>query len=375
MRLLLSLLVSDSSGHYGALMMRDALRRGLEWTQQSSRLMRAFAPDDFLCDWQELDNKIESFRLFQYADRELQLPPGRAPVQQVLSRTPEGETFHRIWVLEGIGHMAGLASSLSGRGLLTEGEAGKLPETEMVPMHAGMGTAFAEKVFKGLSPNPSKADVDRAVKRFVDVCAANCRPGWEDGCMEPLGLVVRCLYPSLLRPVSVAMAAMRPSRRSLFWHGVGRGLYFVPANFLPYSGARKGMIQGAMAESSDFDDRRNVLAGLIWAVTLVNLCHPRILRSLAGICSELKLYDEFTNGMISALLAWRHMAPEDTGYIGAYTRMQTDRATDGLLWSYWVVTPARDALANVYAGLERRNNIAALYTYRTEDELRCFSAV
>src|SRR3954469_1847174 len=139
-------------------MIRDVLRTGFEWTQQSARLMRAFAPDNFLCDWQELDNKIESFRLFQYADRELRLPAGRAPAKQVLASTPEGETFHRIWVLEGGGHMAGLASTLSTRGLLTDGDAGRLPDTAMVPMHAGMGTAFAEKVFKGLSPNPSTSD-------------------------------------------------------------------------------------------------------------------------------------------------------------------------------------------------------------------------
>jgi hypothetical protein len=354
--------------------MRDALRTGFELTQQSARLMRAFTPDGFLCDWQELDNKIESFRLFQYADHELQLPAGRPSADQVLLRTPAGERFHSIWVLEGAGHMAGLASSLSVRGLLTEGDAASLPETALVPLHAGMGTAFAEKVFQGLSSSPSTPEIDKTVRRFVDTCAANCRPGWEDGCMEPLGLVVRCLYPNLLAPVSAAMDALNPRLRVLFWHGVGRGLYFVPTNFAPLSGARKRMMKSAMAEAGHFEDRRNVLAGLVWAVTLVNLCHPRIVRSLAATCSELRLRDEFINGMTSALMAWRHMAPEDVQYIETYTGPQPDCSTDELLWNHWIATPAREALKDFLPGLRLRNNVPALYTYRTPGELRQLSA-
>ena len=39
--------------------------------QQSARLMGVFMPGrDLFCDWRELDNKFEAFRLFQYADRE-----------------------------------------------------------------------------------------------------------------------------------------------------------------------------------------------------------------------------------------------------------------------------------------------------------------
>jgi hypothetical protein len=228
-----------------------------------------------------------------------------------------------------------------------------------------MGTAFGEKLFEGLASNPSKSDVDRAVRRFADLCAANCRPGWEDGTMEPLGLVVRCLYPHLLSPVGEAMQSIEPRLRLLFWHGVGRGLYFVPANFLPYAGARKRMIESAMDETRDPEERRNVLAGLFWAVTLVNLCHPEIVKLTARAASELKLHDEFTNGLISAVLAWRHMAPRDAQHIETYTTPEKRRDGDGLFWRYWISTPAREAVEEVYPGLERENRIASLYTYRT----------
>jgi len=45
------------------------------------------------------------------------------------------------------------------------------------------------------------------------------------------------------------------------------------------------------------------------------------------------------------------------------------RDGDGLFWRYWISTPAREALEEVYPGLERENRLASLYTYRTPEEL------
>ena len=155
--------------------------------QRSARLMGAVTPDGLFGDWQELDNKIEAFRLFQFADRELQLPAGYRPSGQIAARSPGGETFHTIWVLEGVGHMAGLGSSLTVRGLLTEGEAGSQPESALVPLHAGMGTALAESVLS----RPA-SDLRGAIHEFLDLCRANSSPGWFDNAVEP-GLLLICV--------------------------------------------------------------------------------------------------------------------------------------------------------------------------------------
>lgn len=336
--------------------------------------MRDLTPSGFLCDWGEFDNKIESFRLFQWADRELEIPADAGP-HEILTYLPMEENFHTIWVREGVGHLAGKAAILSTQGLLTGGDAGRLPDSTLIPLHAGMGTAFAEKLFDGLPLNPSKSDVIRTVRRFVDLCASNCRPGWEDGTVESLGLIVRCLYPHLLSEVSDAMRRIEARLRLLFWHGVGRGLYFVPANFLPYAGGRKRMIESAMDETKDPDERRNVLAGLIWAVTLVNLCNPEIVKSTARACSDLQLYEEFTNGLISALLAWHHMVPRNVEHTETYTSPENKREGDGLFWRHWIAEPAREAMEEIYPGLDRQNRIASLYLYRTTDELRKLAAM
>lgn len=343
--------------------------------QQSARLMGLMPGSKLFCDWRELNNKFEAFRLFQYAGHELKLPVDRLPIDETVRSALAQDAFRAIWIVEGIGYIKGAASSLSVEALLTEGPGASAPDRAMIPLHAGMGTAFAEKLLGALGPHPAKAEIQPAVERFVDMCHANCRPGWEDACIEPLGLVVRCLYPHLLAPVSTAMEQVSPALRALFWHGVGRSLYFVPTNFMPIPGAQERMMRGAAAEASRLDDRRQVLAGLIWAVALVNLPQPAVIRSLASICARLRIQAEFTNGLISALLVWRHMAPCDLRHIGSYTRPLPVHHKEAILWKVWIETPARDAIENLLPGLERSNRIPALYTYRTPDELHELSAV
>jgi hypothetical protein len=348
---------------------RDRFRTGIEMMQQSARLMSAMPGSSLFCDWRELDDKFEAFRLFQYADRELRLPVDRLPIDEAVRRVPP-DPFRAIWIVEGIGHLQGLASSLAIEGFLREGPGALVPEKAMIPLHAGMGTAFGEKLFGMLGSNPSTAEVSQTIARFIEMCRVNCRPGWEDACIEPIGLVVRCLYPHLLIPASAAMEAVSPDCRKLFWHGVGRSLYFVPTNFLPIPGAKERMVRGAAAEGSRPDDRRQALAGLAWAVAMVNLPRPGAIRSLIPICSELRIKSEFTNGLISALLAWRHMAPGDARYLRPYTQPLPAHDPKKVLLDSWIGTPARQALECLYPGLESRNRIPALYTCRTYEELR-----
>jgi hypothetical protein len=69
------------------------------------------------------------------------------------------------------------------------------------------------------------------------------------------------------------------------------------------------------------------------------------------------------------------MAPGDLRYITNYTRPLPANGQEAGLWKPWIETPAREALENLFPGLERRNHIPALYTYRTPEELRELSDV
>ena len=342
---------------------RDTFRQGIELMQQSSRLMGSLLPGaGMMCDFQELDRKFEAFRLFQYATRELGAEGERLPLDEAVARALRLEPFRAIWVLEGIGHFHAGRAGLTRTGLLQV----SLPEQAMIPLHAGMGTAFAENLLARLGSNPPASLIQQTVERFLKQCVANCQRGWEDACIEPIGLVVRCLYPSLLTAVSDEMGACSPALRRLFWHGVGRSLYFVPSNFLPIPGAHLRMLRSARDEAPGEADRQNVLAGLVWAVTLVNLPYPAVLRSLLAPASDLKMRDAATNGVISALMAWRHMQPGEPRNLAPY---QDSSLENGDLWNNWVRIPARQALANIYPGLERSNRIPALYTFRTSEQL------
>ncbi len=89
---------------------------------------------------------------------------------------------------------------------------------------------------------------------------------------------------------------------------------------------------------------------------------------MATVCRQQKWHDEFTNGLISALMAWRHMAPEDTREIAPYT-------STGLQWNEWIEVPVRDAFENIFPGPNRLDNIPSLYTYRTREQLLRLSTV
>ena len=102
-----------------------------------------------------------------------------------------------------------------------------------------MGTAFAEKLFGMLGSNASPAELLQTMERFVDMCRANCRPGWEDACIEPVGLVVRCLYPQLLaaRQRGVGSCDPRLPETVLAWC---RPLFVFRAHKLPANSGRDG---------------------------------------------------------------------------------------------------------------------------------------
>ncbi len=85
-----------------------------------------------------------------------------------------------------------------------------------------------------------------------------------------------------MRPVSDALGALDGHAQQLFWHGAGRSLYFVPTNFATFGAAHGRALQAAMNEAPGPEERRNAVAGLVWAVTLVNIRHPAILKNLLG---------------------------------------------------------------------------------------------
>ena len=355
---------------------REAIRNAIEMMQGPARFMGMMLPGVGVfreCD--ELNNKLEAFRLFEYADRELNLPEDPvwslySSVRLALAR----ETFRAIWILEGIAHQYGMSGARRLEHTLSAGVGLDLPGRTLISLHAGLGMAFASRALGAMGSNPTTADVKDAVERFLEMCRANCRPGWEDATIEPIGVIARTMYPGLLRPLSTAMGSLGTPLQRLFWHGVGRALYFVPSNFMPFAASHSRALESALTEPLTGEDRLNAVAGLVWAVTMVNLPQPAVVREMMTVCAQRGVRQTFTNGLTSALLAWRSMAPDDESYVRPYLEPATPAAAgepwgDAELWNDMVAAPADEALRRIYPGLEANNRIASVYSYRTRVEL------
>jgi hypothetical protein len=324
--------------------------------QSSAGFMRFLPGSGALTDWKELDNKLEAFRLFQYPEREVGDPHREGAVAMAL-RLPD---FRAIWVLEGIAHERGMRQTGPNPSIL--------PDRTGVSTHAGIGTALAERTLDGLGKDPSDAAFNVAVNEFVTEASRLSRPGWEPAALEPFGLVVRGLYPQWLKRASDAM----PSSllRSLYWHGAGRSAYFSPSSFIPLPGSHGRLLRAALDDAPDEDSRLNMVSGLVWAAVLVNLPRPAVTASFAEVCAELKLGDAFRNGLTSALMAWRHMAPLDGTLLRPYTSGEHPSGVSRALWKSWVIEPATIALDEIYPTIERAGRIGHLFRYMTPEQLR-----
>jgi len=100
--------------------------------------------------------------------------------------------------------------------------------------------------------------------------------------------------------------------QAYFWHGVGRGAYFAPANSLPYWSDPWQCFETSMRIPHELG-RRNAVAGCAWAMTLVNLRQPEIIATLLDqYGSQLAADDAFANGVFSALAVWLRCSSTDS---------------------------------------------------------------
>jgi hypothetical protein len=344
---------------------RTSFGAALGLMQRSAQLMSAFLPGH---EMQEARNKLEAFRLFAYVDRELHFPANRPSLQSMVCRAQALPPWQRNFALEGVAqyYTSRVIAENPVTRLLADPD---LPETAMVPMHAGMGTAFAETALSNLGERPSKANLHGALETFIELCHANSRPGWHENSIEAMGLAVRTLHPHLLMQVSRAIGAIDEGTERLFWHGVGRSLYFVPMNFITLGGSHERALRGAIDEAPTLEDRHNTVAGLVWAVTLVNIRHPAVLENLLRAARGIRMPAAVTNGVVSALMVWKHMAPWKEEVLAPYLRSSSPGGSGSTLWNDLVALPAAHAFAETFPTLTGpaapgQPTIASLFQYR-----------
>src|SRR5207253_11221828 len=112
--------------------------------------------------------------------------------------------------------------------------------------------------------------------------------------------------------------------------------------------------------------KRNALAGLAWALTLVNIRQPAIIELfLKQHGDQLSDSDAFTNGIGSAVMIWRDCGRSDP-YLDALCEHMPN-ASDATLaerWERMVRRPSLEALQSIYPVLKRRRRLGEVFRYQ-----------
>lgn len=218
----------------------------------------------------ELANKLRAFAYFQDAHPE----------------SPTG-TYDRLWWLEGRGFHQRLADSTAAA--------------------SGLGLALAADHFRDLDPaagEASRTAVEGAVAGFSHQVEGQVPGKYRLAALENLGLVVGNLRPHLLP--TVAAAAREQGFAGAVWHGSGRGLYFAPSDLGPKWG-RWSAIRRLIARTPE-SGLGHAVAGLAWALTLVNVRHPQVPAArLKGLPDDPRQRPMpwVLQGMAAALMLWQ----------------------------------------------------------------------
>jgi hypothetical protein len=259
--------------------------------------------------WQEFHNKVEAFRLFEFAPTEAAAQHISAHgILETLDAVRLQGAYRALWLAEGLGYF------WSGRGL--EGQflkRSRLPSWSVIPLHAGCGLRLAESCLRRISCGRGDAPaIRRELELFFHEIHHQARPGFIEILYEALGLYARNLFPELIFKLDRQMSSCSLPVRDFFWHGIGRGAYFAPSNLPPWRSNPWRIFETIATEAPDQSAFCNLLAGSAWALCLVNIRTPQVMESV--LChhgSSLQTIPAFRNGIVSSLCIWNLSSAED----------------------------------------------------------------
>lgn len=336
---------------------------------------RILRPDqEGLAARQEWMQKAGVYLLVQRASTSLGTSTrSRQDLEQAIAQIRTLSPRHTLWMLEGVGHGHAQAALRSGQrpsGLLRHLD---LPEGEALMLHLGLGMALAEHLLTTLGPLPfpepvtasapclhhppsesrdaqprlpSDDALHKALREFAELCQNNAQPQHMDAVLEALGLVVRCFFPELTTPVARALAAAQEPvlqrAAELYWHGVGRAVYFLPLHLIPGFGTFEAGLARVDAETPPGLPRDEAHAGFAYAATLVNLGWPVVLERLlmrSPECWDIGCSD----GMLSAVLMRHRVTPQDPELATFLAHRPADVQAQGL-WQRLILRPIQAAM-------------------------------
>lgn len=344
-------------------------RLGSEAVRQSIQISTLANPANLNLAWEELKNKLEVFILVKNLASILKLPPASGefiPLAELVPRAYSVPAFQALWAVEGLGHYYAdsyYAHFGDPQGLLEEAKA-PVPEKSLLMLHAGMGLSFADRLIGNLNLDNPSADATRAaLEHFVSLCRNNSRKGYLGAAVESLGLVTRDFYPELIGIVPEQLHLIAPELMGFFWHGAGRALYFSREYFLPVlTTAWSGIDEEAKA----CPDRQSAMAGLSWAVTLVNMRQPAIMQhALPSYTQDASLTQGFANGVASSIIMRQDTTPDEPLISAFYQRPpDPNNRQSAEMWLRFISSPTQLGLEKYYPVLKQHSALDQVFRYQ-----------
>jgi hypothetical protein len=320
---------------------------------------------------QEFENKLQIIMLVTHVHAELGLDANTVDSLQVLvDKVAAMPTFPRVWATEGLGNWFGDVAVAKAAGgpdptaLLTDPSLASLPPWSMTMLHAGIGMSFAKAILVKLDPTSSSESIRAGIARFVTLCRNSSRPGYAGAALESLGLATRTLYPNMLLLIDREIPSVDPDLHGYYWHGAGRAMYFEPMGMLPSVNAPWRVIRRLDQEAPHDLAKRNILAGVAWALTVVNMRHPIVMEAFLRHHGALAAQnDAFTNGVTSAL-TMRYDTTREDKWIRPFVNNTPLDDTLTAVWRKVITAPCELALAKSYAELSESHSLEQVFHYR-----------
>lgn len=370
----------DSLSHY---LLLDALYSPNTALRLSNRLffdvqeaLRFFIPNsDSVIAWQELMNKVDAYQLVKSVQEKLKLPrDGEFSLSEYVEKAYDLGPYAALWAVEGLGH--DYADSVRERGenldqLLVGKNLKSIPDKAYLMLHAGMGLSFAQNLMKDFNSSTTDEEINDAIDEFMELCQKNSSPGYRGAAIESLGLVVRTFHSELMPAVDRCLSKSHEEAVGFFWHGAGRAVYFLIVNFLPYRDPIWRAVEIGRKEAPHEVARLNLMAGTSWALTIVNMRQPWVMKSvLSEYGEELSYEDSFSNGIASSIIMKYDTTPDDI-YVEPFMNFQPDPSPSRLneLWELIIREPIEKAINVYHPALKKKKNLEAVGEYRNIEEL------
>jgi hypothetical protein len=321
--------------------------------------------------WTEFRNKLAVFRLFADADSVAGM--GTWHTYRLSDLMPAVQTlapFPRLWVTEGIGYYhaaSALEINPAAREILSPAAIQGVPSRWLIPLHTGVGLALAGNHLRTISGRGPRADTRRVIKSFLAQCRENALEGYAGTCVEALGLMTLNVRPDLVPAIDRELTPLGSDFADRFWHGYGRALYFSPANVLPCTSLVWPSIRRAVREPPRRSGRSNALAGLAWALTLVNIRDPDVIAMfMARHGGDIPEIDAFANGVRSAVTVWVDWDP-GSDYLRSFCAYDPPGAS-GMLGDRWAEVArgsCGEEFMREYHRMKSHNRLDDLFRYLT----------